>query len=301
MSIFNMPSGDASAQSTGVNQTQPTTAGFQPATVTPNNRPAIDTNNQSQHDSIENNAGNVEAVMRSIAMNMLSGDEGFTPPAGANSVGQQFSQPLHQGFQQQQQQQQTAQQQQSFRAPAGNTPASLTDPANADQSGRALAVVENFLRFNPASDPLDGLDLVAMQNKIAEGDLTALTGALTHASNNTMRNTLQSFMLMMPSLVETIKAQVMNDVKTASSESEHWSDFVAKYPEFKSLRAAIEPQLKTAIKRNPTQQASLIQQTVARMYSGMVTATGMQPANTARSRRDTGDSFNMAEFLGPKT
>ena len=289
MNIFNMPENTTAAPIPTLQQPQqPTTSNQSNIPVATIQPTSINPNGHSAHQSVQNNDANFDEVMRSIAVATLSGDE-----SDSASLRNTYAQP-------------------QFRettAPAQRVPSNtpvpnsqqqppLTDPNTDDQSSRARNVVENFLRFNPTPDLLEGIDQAALAERIGNGDMNALTGALSQTANNATKAAMQSFLLMIPSITESIKADILRQVRSSNAEGEHWSSFVAAYPEFKSLRAAVEPQLLLAIKKNPTQSPDTIRRVIQTMYSGMVRATGLQPAPSVRNRRESGDAFSLADFLG---
>lgn len=284
------PSGQPAPQNITGQPIQQPSAPREAATVRPTNAPSINVNGHSGHDSVPNDNGDITAIIRNTTLAM-----GGKPPAG-----QQSQQQPQQQQQPQPQQQLPQQSHQQVTPPSnGTSTAPFDDPNNTEATKRADHVITNFLRMNPLSDPMAGIDKEALTRGMAEGNIDTLMQTVSHAADNASRNAMRSFMLMMPSLVDTIKAQVLSSVQSMNDEGQVWNRFTADRPEFEALRHVVEPALKTALRANPEADRNTVFTAVAQMYDSMVSSAGLRQPVARNGRQSTGGgAFDLNQFLG---
>lgn len=263
-----------------------------PAVATPQNNPQINPNGFTTHDSVVNNAPDLGEIIRNTTLALagapVGDNSGITTPQQQYFGGSQQQPP-----QQSQQTQQPNQQQQQ----GTQSPPPLLSQQSEQSAQRADAVIENFLRFNPLKDPLDGVDRTKVAQAMGEGNIDAMMDTVANAANASTRNAMRSFMLMMPSLVETIKTQVLASVNSMNNEGQLWQKFVTEAPEYEALRHVVEPALKAAIANNPKADRALVFKAVAQMYSSMAIHSGLRPAQKGETPRGS-DAFDLGSFLG---
>jgi hypothetical protein len=164
-----------------------------------------------------------------------------------------------------------------------------------DTMSAAEKTVDRLLKNRQPVNYLEKLDINAIAERIAKGDVTGLTDAINHGAENALRKTLASVVDMLPSISKSIEAQIMSQIESGKSNDSVWSDFTRINPAYAPFKGMIQDTLNKALKINKGNKNTAYG-AVVKMFSGLVPpAKNIQQLGDNRQRPTS--RFNIGNYL----